>query len=845
MNLVATPWENTVGKTAKQRVIAVALLFFAVIGISGLMALGSAKAQDVSDMVAMAQGTENVVSTENPGEPGVTNVNIPETANKTNETGVVDTGSGNDTDKINGDVNIMSPASMANKIESAQGFDYANNYLAMVRWNSFPLPSPGLNPLSGGDILNSIMASFAQMMFTFMGSLSAAIVGFFTVCFSNFFGTIFLRLGDMLFGAVIGGLFSGGGDIAKASALISAMVTVALVTSAMAAFDAQNAGKSIQARVMGVIMSVAKVIVFFIVIGGIGIQSLKNYGGSLTPEQAAQQGGDAAVEEINNSDGISPTDGSTAGVEFNADGGLVDGTTTEVKSKILTDASSWEPLSMGWIVSVLLDIANMMINAVLGLFNSMVLFPISTLASSLDRVATDNVIDGSTAPMAACDRYIDAMHFAYQNSSASRDSIIFSQLMVSMDTIYSRTVLGAYSIGYGESLSGNNAWCHMLENANGSSSGDRLMLGRTAGLWWEVAGDGNLLGSSSIRFTTGQHKLGGISANTEPVGVSIIARGSDGVLVKSSGEWQNTATGETPVRANVFFGKGSMPGLEGDNPTKAADTALYYFAACEWNPRSGNTYLNKEWNGAKVKAMPSADPDYEDKNNYLSVEQAEEMYEGGDEGKFVGHANNATAHNGGGGLLEHSKNSFMAVVNTGEEGDANASQYLQNVDCFNIANLPSGHFKEGNNFGWGANNRMSDRWYYAPQNANLFAQTVDRATSTSPGAIRGVVSMFLGDEGEKAERDSQAENAFSGAEDPQTNRNYTQEFWLAANGRGGSGDVLGSVFFSMAAFICVVIFMLPAALIGLVIHLVFGLLLAIAPAVVLLNVLLRTIKGGR
>lgn len=845
MNLVATPWENTVGKTAKQRVIAVALLFFAVIGISGLMALGSAKAQDVSDMVAMAQGTENVVSTENPGEPGVTNVNIPETANKTNETGVTDTGSGNDTDKINGDVNIMSPASMANKIESAQGFDYANNYLAMVRWNSFPLPSPGLNPLSGGDILNSIMASFAQMMFTFMGSLSAAIVGFFTVCFSNFFGTIFLRLGDMLFGAVIGGLFSGGGDIAKASALISAMVTVALVTSAMAAFDAQNAGKSIQARVMGVIMSVAKVIVFFIVIGGIGIQSLKNYGGSLTPEQAAQQGGDAAVEEINNSDGISPTDGSTAGVEFNADGGLVDGTTTEVKSKILTDASSWEPLSMGWIVSVLLDIANMMINAVLGLFNSMVLFPISTLASSLDRVATDNVIDGSTAPMAACDRYIDAMHFAYQNSSASRDSIIFSQLMVSMDTIYSRTVLGAYSIGYGESLSGNNAWCHMLENANGSASGDRLMIGRTAGLWWEVAGDGNLLGSSSISFTAGEHKLGGISANTEPVGVSIIARGSDGVLVKSSGEWQNTATGETPVRANVFFGKGSMPGLEGDNPTKAADTALYYFAACEWNPRSGNTYLNKEWNGAKVKAMPSADPDYEDKNNYLSVEQAEEMYEGGDEGKFVGHANNATAHNGGGGLLEHSKNSFMAVVNTGEEGDANASQYLQNVDCFNIANLPSGHFKEGNNFGWGANNRMSDRWYYAPQNANLFAQTVDRATSTSPGAIRGVVSMFLGDEGEKAERDSQAENAFSGAEDPQTNRNYTQEFWLAANGRGGSGDVLGSVFFSMAAFICVVIFMLPAALIGLVIHLVFGLLLAIAPAVVLLNVLLRTIKGGR
>ena len=110
MNLVATPWENTVGKTAKQRVIAVALLFFAVIGISGLMALGSAKAQDVSDMVAMAQGTENVVSTENPGEPGVTNVKIPEIANKTNETGVSSTGSGNDTDKINGDVNLMSPA---------------------------------------------------------------------------------------------------------------------------------------------------------------------------------------------------------------------------------------------------------------------------------------------------------------------------------------------------------------------------------------------------------------------------------------------------------------------------------------------------------------------------------------------------------------------------------------------------------------------------------------------------------------------------------------------------------------------------------------------------------------
>lgn len=845
MNLVATPWENTVGKTAKQRVIAVALLFFAVIGISGLMALGSAKAQDVSDMVAMAQGTENVVSVENPGEPGVENVNIPETANKTNETGVVDAGSGSDTDKINGDVNLMSPAAMANKIETAQGFDYANNYLAMVRWNSFPLPSPGLNPLSGGDVLNSIMASFAQMMFTFMGSLSAAIVGFFTVCFSNFFGTIFLRLGDMLFGSVIGGLFSGGGDIAKASALISAMVTVALVTSAMAAFDAQNAGKSIQSRVMGIIMSVAKVIVFFIVIGGIGIQSLKNYGGSLTPEQAAQQGADAAVEEINDSNGISPTDGSTAGVEFDADGRLVGGTTTEVKSKTLTDASSWEPLSMGWIVSVLLDIANMMINAVLGLFNSMVLFPISTLASALDRVATDDTIGGSTAPMAACDRYIDAMHFAYQNSSASRDSMIFSQLMVSMDTIYARTVLGAYGIGYGETLSGNNAWCHMLENANGSASGDRLMLGRTAGLWWEVAGDGNLLGSSPLRFTTGEHKLGGISANTETG--SALARGGDGVLVTSSGEWQAYGENftETPVRANVFFGKGSMPGLQGDNPTKAADTALYYFAACEWNPRSGNTYLNKEWNGAKVKAMPSADPDYEDKNNYLSVDQAEEMYEGGDEGKFSAPANSATAHNGGGGLLDHSRNSFMAVVNTGEEGGANASQYLQNVDCFNIANFPSGHFEEGNNFGWGANNRMSDRWYYAPQNANLLAQTVDRATSTSPGAIRGVVSLFLGDEGEKAERDSQAENAFSSAEDPQTNRNYAQEFWLSANGRGGSGDVLGSVFFAMAAFICVVIFMFPAALIGLVIHLVFGLLLAIAPAVVLMNVLLRTIKGGR
>lgn len=847
MNLVATPWENTVGKTAKQRVIAVALLFFAVIGISGLMALGSAKAQDVSDMVAMAQGTENVVSTENPGEPGVTNVNIPEIANKTNETGVSDTGSGNDTDKINGDVNLMSPAAMANKIESAQGFDYANNYLAMVRWNSFPLPSPGLNPLSGGDVLNSIMASFAQMMFTFMGSLSAAIVGFFTVCFSNFFGTIFLRLGDMLFGSVIGGLFSGGGDIAKASALISAMVTVALVTSAMAAFDAQNAGKSIQSRVMGIIMSVAKVIVFFIVIGGIGIQSLKNYGGSLTPEQAAQQGADAAAEEINDNNGVAPTDdGSTSGVQFDADGKIISGTTTEVKSKTLTDASSWEPLSMGWIVSVLLDIANMMINAVLGLFNSIVLFPISTLATSLDSVATDNSTSGPGAPMPACDRYIDAMHFAYQNSSASRDSMIFSQLMVSMDTIYTRTVLGAYGIGYGETLSGNNAWCHMLENANGSASGDRLMLGRTAGLWWEVAGDGNLIGTaSSMRFTTGEHKLGGISANTS-IGAAP-ARKGNGVLVNSSGEWQSYGDGntETPVRANVFFGKGSMPGLEGDNPTKAADTALYYFAACEWNPRSGNTYLNKEWNGAKVKAMPSADPDYEDKNNYLSVEQAEEMYEGGDEGKFAAPANNATAHNGGGGLLDHSKNSFMAVVNTGEEGDANASQYLQNVDCFNIANLPSGHFDEGNNFGWGANNRMSDRWYYAPQNANLLAQTVDRATSTSPSAIRGVVSMFLGDEGEKAERDSQAENAFSGAEDPQTNRNYAQEFWLSANGRGGSGDVLGSVFFSMAAFICVVIFMLPAALIGLVIHLVFGLLLAIAPAVVLLNVLLRTIKGGR
>lgn len=57
MNLVATPWDNSVGKSAKKRVIAVALLFFAVITMSGLFATASAKAHGVQQTMIMAQGT--------------------------------------------------------------------------------------------------------------------------------------------------------------------------------------------------------------------------------------------------------------------------------------------------------------------------------------------------------------------------------------------------------------------------------------------------------------------------------------------------------------------------------------------------------------------------------------------------------------------------------------------------------------------------------------------------------------------------------------------------------------------------------------------------------------------
>lgn len=115
------------------------------------------------------------------------------------------------------------------------------------------------------------------------------------------------------------------------------------------------------------------------------------------------------------------------------------------------------------------------------------------------------------------------------------------------------------------------------------------------------------------------------------------------------------------------------------------------------------------------------------------------------------------------------------------------------------------------------------------------------ATQAADAATGGEASS----EAANAQRNIAAQDAFSGSEIPETGRNYAFEFWRAMNGQGETGKVLGSVFLSGVAFYAIAFFMLPAALFGLIVNLIFGLILLFIPAFVMINLLMRTIKGGK
>lgn len=454
-----------------------------------------------------------------------------------------------------------SPAHFANIASGVSNTSVAERYLVLGRWDTLTIPARGLS-FSGQavkDTINSNITESLMSLSLMVSKLSATAIDF---AFGFSITDIILRLIDKIFGGIITGFGSG-----KAPIIVyfSSIITFTIIMSALSAFSTKS-GASMQARITGIFTAVVKAIFAALLVYFMGVQSSKNAQGS--PEAEYKQIMD--VFQRGKIDSIDGAQGEVTDVGIQGSSDL--GELGEA-NKTIARPGTWHALSLGWIVSMIFYMAQLLVAAILSLYMAIIKLPMDAIQDNLNPIST-----GTTMP--ACDRYVDSMHQTFMATQVYQGNQAYGDVRLALDKLVFNYLYQPYSSMYGAmTIASRNSWCWALEVNSGRPAGEWMMLSRGAGLYKDAIGSGSLIIDGGGKYNNGRHNIE--HTNT----VENVAT-SDGGIVSANGEWVNGEHGLT--QAQIYMGIfGNQRGRE---------QARYYFAACRFDPGESGVLLN-EWAG--------------------------------------------------------------------------------------------------------------------------------------------------------------------------------------------------------------------------------------------------------
>lgn len=454
-----------------------------------------------------------------------------------------------------------SPAHFAKVAKGVTNTSVAERYLVLGRWDALTIPARGFS-FSGEAVKQTFNSNITESLMSFslmVSKLSAATIDF---AFGFSFTDVILRQIDNLFAGVVTGF---GDSKAPIIVYFSSIITFTIIMSALTAFNTRS-GASMQARITGIFSSVIKAIFAALLVYFMGVQSSKNAQGQ--PPKADEiisvfQRG--KVDQVENSDGTSDI----KAVESSDMGSLTEGQRT------ISRPGTWHALSLGWVVSMIFYIAQLLVAAILSLYTAIIKLPLDSFQDSLNPISEGGV-------MPACDRYVDSMHQTFMSTQVYQGNHAYGDVRLALDKLVFNYLYQPYSSMYGGmTIASRNSWCWALEINSGRPVGEWLMLSRGAGLYNDVAGSGSLIIPGGGKYNNGRHNIE--QTNTIE---NVSGEDSPNRIVDGNGEWVNNEFGV--VQAQIYMGiYGGQAGRE---------QARYYFAACRFDPGKNGVLLH-EWLG--------------------------------------------------------------------------------------------------------------------------------------------------------------------------------------------------------------------------------------------------------
>lgn len=690
------------------------------------------------------------------------------------------------------------PAAYARAIQDTEKITDATRYLLSTRWGAFPIPtSQSLEIDNMSTVTGPIESSITSAITSLITTIASAIVMLAIFAFSGVLIDTMTKIADMV-AASFGGAslfgnsraflnFSNPGEGVTLS-LISSMFIIVLFVAIFK--NARADGTPMQQRVINVGVSLGKYFAALIATIFVTTQSAANWksgsGFSLGDSMKALYNTSAVSTEVGNlKDASSGQDDSNyyKSIEdplYNSAAG----------DKAIGSMSSWELGSMGWIVSVFYWFANIFANAIFSIFTALFKVPIDWLASGVNNAAkatqsTDSPDALSKAKYQdnlACNRYTDALWYAFENTRAYDMNGGTAQVLQSIDRIYYDLFIENYSIIYGDNTqSAENSWCWALEVYDTSIAPQEWVVhSRTADLYREALGTGNLFGDSG-KVVSGSHIL--------PVKMDLVngSGSKNGIIINSSGEWTNEDKDKSIKALTTYMGRS---GGEGSKQAK------YYFAACIWKT-DGTTKLGSEW--WQVRA-------------------------GGESGGFVGDNQDGYEDQTLGDKSDDPQENTEYV----------ARRYLTTEDCVNdkVIAAPDGNPKRG----FGSESEVAKRWNYAPLKNSVLSQLTDTIRDTVTGGFAMLNPFSKDDDDEKKEDEEEAKNPENkfGESRNEVGEIPAHKFWQRTNGRAnGANSMLA--FISMGAVVIYAVFVLLSLIPAIFINTIMALLFTALPFILLIG----------
>ena len=459
----------------------------------------------------------------------------------------------------NMDTQLSSPLAMSNNI-AEYGKSNASQFLIINRWGGFNIASPAFrfdHPTDSAQgtfnaLFSNGLFNLAQFFFSFLVNGLLLLVG-------DSIPTLGIKVANATFALLIGGP---AGSKSMVTSIATALATIAFVFSFMTAIDTKVRMTPRQ-RVMHVASSVMRTMVAVMMFLFVAYQSSKNHNEDYTSD---------LVNEVSNA-GDESVDIDT------------DNSGSENREKSAGDFTSWEPLSLGWFLSLAYFLGNQVASAGFNIGSALIIYPIDKASSSIDNAFSGNDL------RPACDRYIDSVNLAFRGTKFAEDSSAVSTTLSSLDYTYVRLVIKPYSYLWGgTSFQSGNSYCRDFEQKASRPAGEVLLMARSAGMWKEAAGSGNIIKNKDVspsKYANGTHISSAATSNLS----SGLVSGQPGVLVTAEGRWQGDNEYAALERATNFIDGGKSKSVSN------ADPGLYYFASCVWTPDSANSHIDSSMKG--------------------------------------------------------------------------------------------------------------------------------------------------------------------------------------------------------------------------------------------------------